>query len=326
MALQGHEVVFLERPELIPVLLESGLHLTIAGKTHVITNPGVIRSLSQLKEVAPFDVAVFALKSYDTPAAVAELKPLNKFLPPVLCLQNGVENEDVLRQVLGVDSVIPGTVTSAVGRLGLGNVQLEKLRGVGIGSGHPISRRLVDAFSNAGLEAKLFENPLNMKWSKMLTNLIANASSAILDMPPGEILNHPGIYKLEIRQLREALAVMKRQNIHTIDLPGTPVRLLAFAVSSLPLAVSRIFLARAAGSGRGGKMPSFHIDLHSGKGNSEVSYLNGMVARTGKRLQVATPVNAAYTTVLEALTKGNYPLDEFKRQPQKLIDLINSPS
>ena len=49
----------------------------------------------------------------------------------------------------------------------------------------------------------------------------------------------PDLYRLEVEQLRETLAVMQAQNINVVDLPGTPVRLLAFAVRTLPLAISR---------------------------------------------------------------------------------------
>ena len=39
--------------------------------------------------------------------------------------------------------------------------------------GHPLSERLNRVFDKAFLNSKLFENPASMKWSKMLTNLLA---------------------------------------------------------------------------------------------------------------------------------------------------------
>jgi 2-dehydropantoate 2-reductase len=158
-----------------------------------------------------------------------------------------------------------------------------------------------------------------MKWSKMLTNLIANATSAILDMSPAEIFANPDLYRLEIEQLRETLAVMQVKNIQVVDLPGTPVRLLAFAVRYLPLVISRPFLSKAVGGGRGGKMPSFHMDLHSGRGKSEVDYLNGAVVRAGKETGVPTPVNQLLTETLLKLTNGETALTEFAHQPEQLL-------
>ena len=158
-----------------------------------------------------------------------------------------------------------------------------------------------------------------MKWSKMLTNLVANATSAILDMSPAEIFAHHGLYRLEIGQMREALQVMAAEGIKVVDLPGTPVRLLAFAVKHLPLTLSRPLLGKAIGGGRGGKMPSFHIDLHAGRGKSEVDFLNGAVVQAGERTNIPTPVNNLLYEKLRALTRGDIPLDHYRGEPEKLI-------
>jgi 2-dehydropantoate 2-reductase len=162
-----------------------------------------------------------------------------------------------------------------------------------------------------------------MKWSKMLTNLISNPTSAILDMTAAEVFANAKLYKLEIDMLRECLAVMKAQAFEVVDLPGTPVKLLAFA-TQLPPWLSRVFLSRAAGSGRGAKMPSFHIDLHSGRGKSEVEYLHGAVVRAGEKFNVPTPVNKALTEILVALTNKEIPLEEFAHKPEKLLAKIQN--
>ncbi|MFN3490844.1 MAG: ketopantoate reductase family protein, partial [Anaerolineales bacterium] len=74
-----------------------------------------------------------------------------------------------------------------------------------------------------------------------------------------------------------------------------------------------------AGGGRGNKMPSFHIDLYSGRGKSEVEYLNGAVVREGKKLGIAAPANELLTNTLLSLTKKEIPLEEFANQPEKLL-------
>jgi 2-dehydropantoate 2-reductase len=234
-----------------------------------------------------------------------------------------VDNEGALGVAFGEQRVIPGTVTSAVGRRAAGDIVLERKRGMGLAAAHELSPRLGAALNEAGLNARLYARPADMKWSKMLTNLLANATSAILDMTPGEIFAHPGLYRLEIAQLREALRVMAKSGIHTVDLPGTPVMALAVAARSLPLAISRPLLKRSVGSGRGGKMPSFHVDLHAGGGKSEVGYLNGAVARYGGKTGVSTPVNSLLNEILQALTDGSLPRDSYAGQADKLLAALN---
>ena len=156
---------------------------------------------------------------------------------------------------------------------------------MGVAAGHPLSEKLVAALDGAYLKCRLYPEAHSMKWSKMLTNLVSNPTSAILNMTAAQVFANQKLYKLEIDMLKECLAVMKAQGLEVVDLPGTPVKLLAFA-TKLPLWLSKPFLSRAAGSGRGAKMPSFHIDLYSGRGKSEVEYLHGAVVREGKKRNI----------------------------------------
>ncbi len=330
LALAGHQLVFVEQPKVVDELRERGLRLDLTlderrkTKDASRIDPSSFRIVSSLEEAlryGPFDVALFALKSFDTPAALEGIKPFADKMPPILCLSNGVSNEPAIAAALGSDKVIYGTVTSAIGRRGAGDIVLERLRGVGVAKGHPLSEQLNSALDKAYLNSRLFDDAASMKWSKMLTNLIANPTSAILDMTASEVFANRDLYKLEIDMLRECLAVMKEQNIEVVDLPGTPVRALAFA-TTLPLWLSKPLLSRAAGAGRGAKMPSFHIDLHIGRGKSEVEYLHGAVVHAGEKCNVPTPVNKVLTQTLLALTHKEIPLEEFAHKPEKLLSKV----
>jgi 2-dehydropantoate 2-reductase len=319
LALHGHKVVFLEQPTVAEELRKRGLRLDMNGQEHRLKQPLICSSLEEALAQGAFDAAIFAIKSFDTQNALESMRPYIGSLPPLLCLQNGVENEATLAGVLGAEKVIAGTVSSAIGRRAAGDIILERQRGMGVASGNPLSARIARALDESGLNARLYARAADMKWSKMLINLLAGATSAILDMTPAEIFNHPGLYHLETAQLGEAMAVMKAQKIRVVDLPKTPVRALTLAVQLLPDWLSRPLVQRGVGRGRGGKMPSFHIDLHSGRSKSEVDYLNGAVVRAGLRLGIPTPVNKLLNEIVLALVAGEIPLETFSRQPEKLL-------
>jgi 2-dehydropantoate 2-reductase len=330
LALAGQQVFFVEQPKVAEELRQRGLRLDLTldkrrqTKDASRVDPAsfvIVSSLEEALRYGPFDVALFALKSFDTPPALEGIKPYADKMPPILCLSNGVSNEPAIAEALGSGKVIYGTVTSAIGRRGAGDIVLERLRGVGVARGHPLSEKLNNAFNAAYLNSQLFDDAHSMKWSKMLTNLLANPTSAILDMTARDVFANRDLYKLEIEMLRECLAVMEAQGFKVVDLPGTPVRALAFA-TKLPLWLSKPLLARAAGAGRGGKMPSFHIDLHSGRGKSEVQYLHGEVVRAGEKCNVPTPVNEVLTETLLALTNKEIALEQFAHQPEKLLSKI----
>ena len=331
LVLAGHQVVFVEQPKMVSELRERGLRLdlTIDGRRKTrdifVIEPRsfmVEPSLEEALKFGPFDVALFALKSFDTAAALEGMKPFAGKLPPILCLSNGVDNEPAIANAFGPDKVIYGTVTSAIGRRGVGEIVLDKLRGVGVAAGHPLSQKLVAALDGAYLNGRLYPDAHGMKWSKMLLNLISNPTSAILDMTAAEVFANPKLYKLEIDMVKECMAVMKAKGLKVVNLPGVPVNLLSLA-AWLPLWVSRPFLSRMAGSGRGVKMPSFHIDLYSGRGKSEVEYLHGAVVREGRKYNIPTPVNELLTNTLLALINKEIPLDEYAKQPEELLKALN---
>ena len=88
----------------------------------------IASTLEEALRYGPFDVAIYALKSFDTASALEGIEPFAAKMPPILCLSNGVENESAIASVLGADKVIHGTVTSAIGRHAAGDILLEKLK------------------------------------------------------------------------------------------------------------------------------------------------------------------------------------------------------
>lgn len=320
LALSGHSITFVDQPAVAAHLKAAGLRLLLLGREHKVTQAVFTSNLAEALDQGPFDGAIVAVKAYDTPTVLAAVQPHSDTFPPLLCLQNGVENESLYSSLLGESRVIAGTVTSPVGRTIDGTPILEKLRGVGIAASHPLAPRLAEAMKHAGLRPRLYTDPQGMKWSKLLTNLLANASAAILNLSPAEIYNDPFLVRLELAQLKEALHVMRKMKISVQDLPGTPVRLLALAANRLPTLLLQPILRRMIGSGRGKKMPSLHIDLYSGREKSEVEFLNGAVVRAGETVNVPTPVNRWLWQTLLALVERRLPLDRYSRQPQRVAE------
>lgn len=320
LAAAGHEVTYSEQPAAAEVIADQGLRLTRQGRTAPVRDLHVFGSAADALAAGQYDVTVFALKSFDTEPALDDLLATGEPVPPVLSLQNGVDNEPLIRARLG--EVITGTVTTAVSKPGVGQVVEEKRRGIGIGLDHPLGERLVSALNDAQLNAVGYPEPGPMKWSKLLTNLTGNATSAILDEPVATLFADRRLYEVEVAVLRECLAVMAALGYRPVDLPGTPVRALALAASRLPRIIAQPALTRALGGGRGDKMPSFHIDLHSGRGQTEVRYLNGAVVRHGKAHGVPTPVNRVLTETLEALSAGRQSPEIYRHNPDALLALL----
>jgi 2-dehydropantoate 2-reductase len=241
--------------------------------------------------------------------------------PPILALQNGVDAEATLSTAFGTQSVISASVTSPVSKQAAGLV-IEKTRGLGIALGHPLSRPLAAALNASGIRTRLYPAAGPMKWSKLLTNLVGNATSAIVDLPVAALFADPRLYAIEKATLWECLLVMRTLGYPVVNLPGLPARWLGWSVMYLPDALARPLLGRFVGAGRGTKMPSLNLDVQAGHARTEVRWLNGAVARHAAALNIPTPINTLLTEIIEALTSGDLDLAAFRHNPEAFLKLF----
>ena len=184
--------------------------------------------------------------------------------------------------------------------------------------------KLATALNEANLTTPVYDDWRAMKWSKLLLNIINNASSAILDEIPANIIANTDLFNLEIAALREGLVVMKAMQVDAVKLPGYAVDWLAWLIDSnwLPLALKRSILRPAMVSGRGSKMPSLHIDLEAGRASTEIMVLNGAIVAAGQKLGIATPVNLALTQVFSNLAHKEIAWSAYRHQADKLLKAI----
>ncbi len=281
----GAEVVFFDRPETCAQIQRNGLLVVRDNDSISISQPECVSDFNAAFSHDNFNLAVLAVKSFDTAGIVTQIKSFSS-LPPFLSLQNGVENELMLTSHMTENNVLYGSVTTAINRKATGEVIVERLRGIGLSGKHPVLNESIALFNQAELVAIEipYRNAMAMKWSKMLTNLLTNAQAAILQMLPSEIMANKQLFVVEAEQMREALCIMSNMNLPVLDLPGTPIRLMKFLFTRLPDGLARAVIAKAAGKGRGEKLPSLLMDIQAGRKQSEVQYLNGAVARFGKQL------------------------------------------
>jgi 2-dehydropantoate 2-reductase len=313
LALSGFPVTFFDRPEVARELRAGGLTLESRGQARHLATPTLATNLEHLPDRP--DVVLLAVKAYDCAAAAERIQDCLPTTVPVVCVLNGIGNEATLAAALGAERVIAASLTSAIQRLEIGLLRVEKDRGIGLAGGHARTHDVEADFAVAGLKPRRYDNADAMKWSKLLVNLVANATSAILDWSADDVFRHRGLYRMEVEALREAVRVMRALGLRPVNLPGVPAALLAAAVS-WPDWVTHPILHRAAAGGRGEKRPSFAYDV--GRGRSEIGWLNGAVVRYGARLGVPTPASRVLTDVLTMLIEGK-PGAKAYRRPESLL-------
>ncbi len=129
LLLAGHNVTFLARPAKAEALRARGLQITSGGERQVVRQVHVVSDPAEAFDAA-LDCVIFTVKSYDTADAIAEMRRLGIRPPPILCLQNGVDNETALAEAYGAPGVIAGTVTTTVTMDEPGVAVVQRERGV----------------------------------------------------------------------------------------------------------------------------------------------------------------------------------------------------
>jgi 2-dehydropantoate 2-reductase len=294
---------------------------TYMGDLLQSVNVEVTYAPRDIAQVTPVDadVAIVAVKAYDTDSAVDTLRKAISY--PERCVfvspQNGVGNEEKLAAAFGANSVVAAALTTPVDRaLDDGHGRAAKEGGLAVSPmGSNAYNWLVAAFSSAGLNVQVVEDWRALKWSKLVLNIVANASCAILNVLPNRLVHFEEIFTLEIRAIREVRSVMQAMDITPIDLPRYPVRALQ-GIATLP-SPKRLLAGRVAGA-RGTKPPSLLLDLRAGKAQTEGDFLNGAVACAGRDHGVPTPVNAVYARVLDDIAHMPQLWAKYRERPDTL--------
>ncbi len=266
------------------------------------------------------DLAIVAVKSYDTDGAIATLQ--RALAAPgqttIVTPQNGVGNEEKLAAAFGADAVVACALTVPVELDRDGKPVPSNTGGIAFAPVGSISHNwLLAAFGATGLDVAAFPDYRALKWSKLALNVVANASCAILNVVPERLVHLPGAFELEIRAIREVRSVMKALDVAPVDLPRYPVRALQ-GVATLPAPLARGLLARRIAGARGSKPPSLLLDLRAMKNRTEIDVLNGAVVAAARTAGVRVPVNTVFARIVSDIAHLPQLWAKYRERPDTL--------
>ncbi|MCD6291757.1 MAG: ketopantoate reductase family protein [Anaerolineae bacterium] len=330
----GHPVTLVGRRSFVTAVRDHGIVLGKGAQATIVRDVRVFSSVDQAIAAGDrVDLVLLTVKAYDTASAAAELRSaLREHASTwgdsvrILTLQNGVGNEETLLRHFSPRQVIAGAITTPVAVLEPGRVMVTRNGVVGISAVEPGSSLddIGRALADAGFDITLYPDYRGLKWTKLLMNVTANATAAILGWPPERVLSDSRLAAIEIAVWREAFAVMAALDIRPVRLGRYRWPVYEPLIRLLPVAALRPFVRRMAQRGRGGKMPSLYIDLDRGRDRSEVEWLNGAVVSYGCRAGVATPVNRALVDVLLALVRREVPREILADRPGLLCAAVDA--
>ncbi len=293
-AVGGYFGALLHRGGLDVTLIARGRHLE-AIKAHglrIKSTQGDLtvpaKAVGDPRAVGPVDLILFCVKSYDTESAARQCLPIVQESTAILCLQNGVDNEEKIAMVAGGEKVLGGVayIGAGVSEPGVvvhtaeGRIVFGEMRG---GVSERV-RRLEQIFRDAGFPVEVSSNIKAILWGKLCWNAAFNALNTLVGGDVRVLVERPETRTLARQVMEEVRAVANANNVPlSADLAE---RLLTWTDT-------------AAGSMK----TSTRQDLEAGK-RLEVEALNGAVVRKGEAAGVPTPFNFALYALLKAIDPG----------------------
>lgn len=323
LSLSEEEVALIGREPHMSKVKSEGLILELPREKKLLKNLLTFTNLIDLKN-SKFDPQffVFTMKSYNTKQSCKELSEIFKNTCNdynFLTMQNGIGNEETISSFFGEENSFSCALTISTTLIEPGRVRQNTIKG-GIGLA-PVAvnnktkkmvSKLKEIFEKAKFKTVFFENYRELKWSKLLLNIVSNASSAIYNLSPSEIVKDKELFLQEQIAFKEACKVISKLGIKIVNLPDYNVNLLKF-VMNLPQPIAQFILKNRIAKSRGEKMPSLWQDLKMGKRFSEVEVLNGAVVKYGQRLKIDTPANDFFYHTLKNIIEDILNWDSFKK-------------
>jgi 2-dehydropantoate 2-reductase len=322
LARHGHDVTLIDFwPDNIEAIRARGLQLDGLSDEERFTVRDVaalhVSDVQSLARQRPIDIALVAVKSYDTEWATTLIR---QYLAPdgyVVSLQNCLNEERIagivgwgrtvgaIASMISVDMAEAGHVMRTIPKMGDRHTVFR------VGEVHGrISRRveeLVGLFSLVD-SAKATTNLWGERWSKLVLNGMVNGVSSATGLPVAAVNRDEAVRRFSIRLGGEAVRVGQALGYEL-------ERIGRFEPDDLARAAEGDETALAAVEGELTKetkpnprdeirRPSMAQDVMKGR-RTEIEYINGYIAAKGDEIGLPAPTNARITELVTAVERGD---------------------
>ena len=281
LAKSNPNVSFLLRPRTLAAVQARGLTIRSASGTLTVHPPAA----SDPRQLPAPDLIILSVKAYDLDEVMTQLEPVLTDRTVILTLQNGVDTEDRLLARLKRDCVVGGVAFIYSKIVEPGVIDHYKKGGVAIGEmmGHESPRvlEIQQLFKAAGIPCQLTKDVRRSKWEKMCWNCVFNPLTVVIDDKVAKALDHPEMLGVVHTIVEEVMAVAAASKV---PLPAY----MAEKVVKWTQEIRDIHT-------------SMYDDWKAGR-PTEIDYLNGYIAKTGKALGIPTPVNETLTALIKTIT------------------------
>ena len=313
----GEDVVLIDQyPAHIDAMRRQGLHISgLAPRDNFSTpvNALHICDVQRLAKQKPVDIALIAVKAYDTSWAAALIAPYMAASGIAVSMQNGINDDQVAaivgrERTLGVTIAGCGVDLKTPGHVKRANVSAEghMVFRTGEMDGQTTDRvkELVRVLSKADAAA-ITNNLAAERWSKLVVNAMRPGLASLTKINIPDQDRNDVTRGLMVKLAAEAVRVGQALGYPMVKIQGIEPETMLLADSGDATALEKVkaVLFDFASRYDDNTMPSMAQDIVKGR-RTEVDGLNGLIVEKGRQAGVSTPINAEILARVRRLERG----------------------
>ncbi len=293
---RGHDVTLLGRKKHLDAIRKKGLKVSgIWGRFHFKNFSSFETSARVLAaEKKKFGLILVPVKCYDTLRAGRWAAKIGDRKTIVISLQNGLGNSEALRRFIPEKQLLAGRVIFGAAVPKPGHVKITVMaEPTAVGEAFSKKetarvREIARLFSKAGVPSVACADVRQKLWAKVIYNCALNPLASLLNCHYGKLTEEAWTKALMDQVIGEIYAIAKKARVGLFPKGAQDYKKLFY--SKL---VPRTYDHR----------PSMLQDLERGR-RTEISALNGAIAKMGKKFKVGTPVNRLLATLIRRAEAG----------------------
>jgi len=285
---QGGENVVVEdaMPNILLKVKKDGLN--VSGITKIAVNiENIANSIPELAQFSP-NIIFIVTKACYLKNILLEIKQIYSPEMQIVSFQNGLDNERIVAEQLGIDTTYRVVINYAGNLVGPGNVLMNWFQPPNyVGAFHKgkytideTTRKIASILTAAELNTEETHHIKKEVWEKTILNSALCSICALTGQTMKGAMQFEYSRNLAVKMLEEGLKVAKADG---------------YDFGAEALAKFTSYLEKG-----GAHKPSMLIDVEN-KRPTEVDFMSGAIARYGEKYKIPTPVNSTFTYLLKTL-------------------------
>ena len=239
-----------------------------------------VKAIEEIESIDEDELIVLSTKATNNKESLEKIKNLIGENNTIICLQNGLGNEEEIRKIVNC-KVVRAIITAGTTFLEPGKVKCSNLGSIFLEKSG-VSEQFDEMLNKAGIKAEVVSDIKDRLWKKLIVNCAMNTLTAIFKVKNSGLEKCPDLIRSIIH---EQVLVANKEGLN-------------YNEEEVYVNVIKIINDSAE------NQSSMLQDMIKGR-KTEIDYLNGAVVQLGRKYGIKCPVNDTLVRIIKAMENSS---------------------